>query len=192
MKAKKKLESSSSSSEKDEIEEDDDDDDDDDDDQPSTSSLEDEETDWCVEKIMMMIRKINLMGVPLQVEDLLFNIDRKKAKKERMLRMWGEGSLPVLIAQIWLNPRRWVKARRSQLSRLGMIVQVKMNLQGVVIIVLYHAHKWLMARGNMSIPSCSDDSDSDDEDKPFVNELAHVVKFFEDVCLKSSIKSAKI
>jgi hypothetical protein len=55
---------------------------------------------------MMMIRKINLMGVPLQVEDLLFNIDRKKAKKERMLRMWGEGSLPVLIAQIWLNPRR--------------------------------------------------------------------------------------
>jgi hypothetical protein len=33
------------------------------------------------------------MGVPLQVEDLLFNIDRKKAKKERMLRMRGEGPL---------------------------------------------------------------------------------------------------
>jgi hypothetical protein len=30
---------------------------------------------------MGMIRKINLMGVPLQVEDLLFNIDRKN--KER-------------------------------------------------------------------------------------------------------------
>jgi hypothetical protein len=28
-----------------------------------------------------MIRKINLMGVPLQVEDLLFNIDRKKQRK---------------------------------------------------------------------------------------------------------------
>jgi hypothetical protein len=42
---------------------------------------------------MRMIRKINLMGVPLQVKDLLFNIDRKKAKEERMLRMWGEGPL---------------------------------------------------------------------------------------------------
>jgi hypothetical protein len=30
---------------------------------------------------MGMIRKINLMGVPLQVEDLLFNIDRKKQRK---------------------------------------------------------------------------------------------------------------
>jgi hypothetical protein len=28
-----------------------------------------------------MIRKINLMGVPLQVEDVLFNIDRKKQRK---------------------------------------------------------------------------------------------------------------
>jgi hypothetical protein len=30
---------------------------------------------------MGMIHKINLMGVPLQVEDLLFNIDRKKQIK---------------------------------------------------------------------------------------------------------------
>jgi hypothetical protein len=30
---------------------------------------------------MWMIRKINLMGVPLQVDDLLFNIDRKKKRK---------------------------------------------------------------------------------------------------------------
>jgi hypothetical protein len=30
---------------------------------------------------MGMIRKINLMGVPLQVEDLLFNIDKKKQRK---------------------------------------------------------------------------------------------------------------
>jgi hypothetical protein len=30
---------------------------------------------------MGMIHKINLMGVPLQVEDLLFNIDMKKKRK---------------------------------------------------------------------------------------------------------------
>jgi hypothetical protein len=30
---------------------------------------------------MKMIHKINLMGVPLQDDDLLFNIDRKKQRK---------------------------------------------------------------------------------------------------------------
>jgi hypothetical protein len=30
---------------------------------------------------MVMIHKINLMGVPLQVEYLLFNIDREKQRK---------------------------------------------------------------------------------------------------------------
>jgi hypothetical protein len=36
------------------------------------------------------------------------------------------------------------------------------------------SHKCLMARGNTSIPSSSD---SDNEDKPSVDELAHVVNF---------------
>jgi hypothetical protein len=37
-----------------------------------------------------------------------------------------------------------------------------------------------MARGKMSIPSSSDESSSDDEGegKPYVDELAEVVKFF--------------
>jgi chromosome segregation ATPase len=43
-----------------------------------------------------------------------------------------------------------------------------------------------MARGKMSIPSSSDDSSSDDdgEGKPSADELAEVVKFFQDVCTK--------
>jgi hypothetical protein len=36
---------------------------------------------------MGMIRKINLIGVPLQVDDLLINIDRKRQRKR------GEGPL---------------------------------------------------------------------------------------------------
>jgi hypothetical protein len=55
IKGKKKVESSSSSIEEEDEEYD----------QPSTSSLEDEEIGRCVEKIIRMIRKINLMGVPL-------------------------------------------------------------------------------------------------------------------------------
>jgi hypothetical protein len=48
------------------------------------------------------------------------------------------------------------------------------------------SHKCLMARGKMSIPFSSDESSSDDEGEgnPSVDELAEVVKFFQDVCTK--------
>jgi hypothetical protein len=50
-----------------------------------------------------------------------------------------------------------------------------------------------MTRGNSIIPSYSDDSDSDDEDKPSIDELVHTVKFFEDVCTnqKAQLKVLK-
>jgi ABC-type multidrug transport system ATPase subunit len=60
-KGKKKDATPSSSSEEEEEEESDDDKDN----QPSTSSFEDEETTRRVRKVMGMIHKINLMGVPL-------------------------------------------------------------------------------------------------------------------------------
>jgi hypothetical protein len=48
------------------------------------------------------------------------------------------------------------------------------------------SHKFLMPRGKTSITSSSDDSDSecDDEGKPSIDKLAHVVMFFEDVFSK--------
>src|SRR5688572_1740726 len=75
-KGKKKVPTPSSSSEEEEQEESDDNEDN----QPCTSSSQDEEIIRQVGKVMGMIRKINLMGVPLQVYDLLFNIDRKKQR----------------------------------------------------------------------------------------------------------------
>jgi hypothetical protein len=86
MKGKKKAPSSSE-------EEDEEEDDDDEGDQPTTSSSEDEETVRHVENVMRIIRKINLMGVPLQVEDLLFNIDRKKQRKRGFLSCGKKGHL---------------------------------------------------------------------------------------------------
>jgi hypothetical protein len=73
-KGKKKAPTPSSSSEEEGEEESDNDEDN----QPSTSSSEVKETIRRIGKVMRMICKINLMSVPLQVEDLLFNIDRKK------------------------------------------------------------------------------------------------------------------
>jgi hypothetical protein len=34
-----------------------------------------EETIWWVEKVLRMTRKINLMGAPIQVEDIIFKIE---------------------------------------------------------------------------------------------------------------------
>jgi hypothetical protein len=74
---------SSSTKEKESREEEEEDGDEEDDDRPSTSSLEDKETIRRVGKVMEMILKINLMGVPLQVEEILLNIDRIEQQKRR-------------------------------------------------------------------------------------------------------------
>jgi hypothetical protein len=89
---------------------------------------------------MGMIRKINLMGVPLQVEDLLFNIDRKKQIKRGCSHV-GRRATSGTAVQIWPNPQRGGrKARRLQVSKLGMILQTKINLQGRAAIDPHHAH----------------------------------------------------
>jgi hypothetical protein len=107
-KGKKKAPTPSSSSEEEEEEESDDYEDN----QPSTSSSEDEETIRRVEKVMGMIFNINLMGVPLQAEDLLFNIDRKTQRKRGCFACGEKGHFrdnrPTMP-----NPKRGgAKARR--------------------------------------------------------------------------------
>jgi hypothetical protein len=70
---------------------------------------------------MGMIHKINLMGVPLQVKDLLFNIDRKKQRKRGCFACGEKGhfrdSCPNMVEPI----KGGAKARRLQVSKLGMI-----------------------------------------------------------------------
>jgi hypothetical protein len=160
-------------------------------------SSEDEETIRRVGKVMGMIRKINLMGVPLQVEDLLFNIDMKKQRNRGCFACGEKGhfrdNCPTMAepkkerskGKMLTSVRTWddssgedepprTRSHRSS-SR--------------------SSHKCLMARVKMSIPSSSDDSSSDDdgEGKPSVDELAEAVKFFQDVCTqqKAQLKTLK-
>jgi hypothetical protein len=132
-----------------------------------------------------MIHKINLMGVPLQVEDLLFNIDRKKQRKRGCFICGEKGhfrdSCPTMAepkngrskgkaltsVKTWddsssedEHPRTRNHRSSSRSSRSSC--------------------KCLMARGKMSIPSSSDEGSSDDEGegKPYVDELAEAVNFF--------------
>jgi hypothetical protein len=57
-----------------------------------------------------------------------------------MLCMWWRRATSGIIAQIWPNPKGGgAKTRHLQASRLGMILQAKMNLKGIVATSLHHA-----------------------------------------------------
>jgi hypothetical protein len=175
-KGEKKAPTSSSSSEEEEEEESDDDEDD----QPTTSSSKNKEIIRRVGKVMRMIRKINLMGVPLQVEDLLFNIDRKKQSKRGCFACGEKGHFRD-NSPIMTEPKKGrskgkaltsVKTRDDASSedeppRTRSYRSTSRSSRS--------SRKCLMARGKMSIPSSSDD---EGEGKPSVDEFAEVIKNF--------------
>jgi hypothetical protein len=81
------------------------------------------------------------MGVPLQVEDLLVNIDRKKQRREDASHAVRRATSGTTV-QIWPNPQRGgAKAGPLQVLKLGMILQAKMNLQGCATTDPHHAHR---------------------------------------------------
>jgi hypothetical protein len=179
-KGKKKAPTPSSSIEEEEEEESDDNEDN----QPCTSSSEDEETIRRVGKVMGMIHKINLMSVPLQVEDILFNIDRKKQRKRGCFACGEKGhfrdNCPTMAepkkerskGKALTSVRTWDdSSSEDEPPRTRSHRSSSRSSRS--------SHKCLMARGKMSIPSSSDDSSSDDdgEGKPSVDELAEAVKF---------------
>jgi hypothetical protein len=140
---------------------------------------------------MGMIRKINLMGVPLQVEDLLFNIDRKKQRKRECFACGEKGhfrdNCPTMAelkkerskGKVLTSVKTWDdSSSEDEPPRTRSHRSSSRSSRS--------SRKCLMARGKMSIPSSSDESSSDDEGegKPSVDELAEAVKFFQDVCTK--------
>jgi hypothetical protein len=189
-KGKKKAPTPSSSSEEEEEVESDDDEDN----QPCTSSSKDEETIRRVRKVMGMIRKINLMGVPLQVKDLLFNIDRKKQRKRGCFACGEKGHFrdkcpsmaepqkerskgkALTSIKTWDDSSSEDEPPRTRSHRSSSRASRS-------------SHKCLIARGKMSIPSSSDESSSDDEGegKPSIDELAGAVKFFQDICTNKKL-----
>jgi hypothetical protein len=140
---------------------------------------------------MRMIYKIKLMGVPLQVEDLLFNIDMKKQRKRGCFACREKGhfrdSCPTMVkpkkerskgkaltsVKTWDDSSSEDEPPRTRSHRSSTRSSRS-------------SRKCLMARGKMSIPSSSDESSSDDEGegKPSVDELTEAVNFFQDVCSK--------
>jgi hypothetical protein len=140
---------------------------------------------------MGMIRKINLMGVPLQVEDLLFNIERNKQRKRGCFACGEKGhfrdNCPTMAepkkerskGKTLTSVRTWDDSSSDDEPPRTRSHRSSSRSSG-------SSHKCLMARGNKSIPSSSDESSSDDEGegKPSVDELVEAIKFFQDVCTK--------
>jgi hypothetical protein len=190
----KQVETSSSSSSSSEEEEEDDDDDDDveessDDDQASISSdsIDNEETIKLIQGVEMLIRKLNVKGVPIQIEDCIFT-NRRRESKERMDAMDAarEGTLWKIVQLTSPHPRirkrrRHARPRLSQQSRLGMIHQVKMkpNTRGAAASRL-EALRFtpIQDRLSASPPCCSPDTHSPLQDVYRENSWEVLPKFY--------------
>jgi hypothetical protein len=126
---------------------------------------------------MGMICKINLMGVPLQVEDLLFNIDRKKQRKRGCFacreKVNFRDNCPTMA-----EPK---KGRSKGKALTSVKTWDDSSSEDEPPRTRNHrsssrsSRKCFMARGKMSISSSSDD---EGEGKPSVDEFAEDVKFF--------------
>jgi hypothetical protein len=134
---------------------------------------------------MGMIRKINLMGVPLQVDDLFFNIDRKKQRKRGCFACGEKGHFrdrcPTMAEpKKDRNKGKALTSVKTWDDSSSEDEPPRMRSHRSSSRSSRSSRKCLMARGKMSIPSSSDESSSDDEGdgKPFVDELAEAVKFF--------------
>ena len=100
--------SSSSSSEYEEEDEDDDDDDEDssDDDQSSSSTSKlDEESIKLINKVEKMIQRLNVKGVPIQIQDIIFTNRRNEQKKADVMDAASWGTLWKFV-QISPHPRQ--------------------------------------------------------------------------------------
>jgi hypothetical protein len=140
------------------------------------------------------------MGVYLHVEDLLFNIKRKKQRKRECFACGEKGHFRDNCPNM-AEPTKW----RSKVKALTSVKTwddssnedepPRMHNHRSSSCSSQSSRKCLMARGKMGIPSSNDDSSSDDEGegKPSVDELAEAVKNFQDVCTKqkSQLKTSK-
>jgi hypothetical protein len=132
------------------------------------------------------------MGVPLQVKDLLFNIDRKKQRKRGCFTCREKGHFRDNCPNMAKHTKRRSKGKaltsvKTWDDSLSEDEPPRTRSHRFSSHSSRSSHKCLMASDKMSIPSSSDDSSSDEDEgdeKPSLDEFAEAVKFFDDVCTK--------
>jgi hypothetical protein len=132
------------------------------------------------------------MGVPLQVEYLLFNIDRKKQRKRGCFTCREKGHFRDNCPNMAKTTKRRSKGKALTSVKTWDVSSSEDEPPRTCILSSSSRSSWssrkcLMARGKMSIPSSSNDSSRDDDEgegKPSLDELAKYINFFEDVYTK--------
>jgi hypothetical protein len=130
---------------------------------------------------MRMICNINLMGVPLQVEDLLFNIDGKSKERECFAcRKKGHirDNCPNIVEPEKRSKGKALTSVKTWDDSSSEDDPPRNHNHHSSSCSSRSSHKCLMARGKSSVPSSSDDIDDDydGEGKPS-NKLVHAFNF---------------
>ena len=108
--------SSSSSSEEEEEDEDDDDEDSSDDDQSSSSTSNfDEKSIKLINKVEKMIQRLNVKGVPIQIQDIIFTNQRNEQRKRGCIDAVSWGTLWKFV-QTSPHPRQRRRHERTKPS----------------------------------------------------------------------------
>ena len=177
--------SSSSSSSEDEKEDEDDDDDSSEDDESSSSTSDlDEESIKLINKVENMIQRLNVKGVPIQIQDLIFTNQRNEQRKRGCYRC-GELGHFVEVCPNKPTPKTKKVCKNQALTSIRSWDYSSSEEE--------HHHKrrgrkhssssssrvCLMARGNKS--SSSSESDSDDE-MPSYDEIVQQNLNYAKVC----------
>jgi hypothetical protein len=179
----------SSSEEEDEDENDDDESSDDDQSSSSTSDL-DEESIKLINKVEKMIQKLNVKGVPTQVQDFIFTNQRREQRKKGC---YGCGELGHFMVVCPNKPAPKIKKKVCKDKSLTSTRswdgssseeedhhKKRRNKHSSTS----SSHTCLMAQGNESSSSFSEnDSDSNDE-LPSYKQLVQENLFFAKVCKK--------
>jgi hypothetical protein len=174
----KKVESSSSSSSLSEEEEEDDDDDEQessDDDQSSSSTSDlDEESIKVINKVEKMIQRLNVKGVPIQIQDFIFTNQRKEQRKRGC---YGCGELGHFVEVCPNKPTPKTKKKACKNQALTSIrswddssseEEPHQKRRGRKQSSSSSSRVCLMAQGNKSFSSSESDSD---DDMPSYHEL---------------------
>ena len=139
-----------------------------------------------------MIQRLNVKGVPIQIQDLIFTYQRNEQRKRGC---YGCGKLGHFV-EVCLNmptPKTKKKARKGKVQALTSIKtwddsssedEAHHKRHGYKHSSSSSSHVCLMARGNESSSSSENNSDENDEEPPSYDELMKQVQFFNEVCIK--------
>ena len=136
-----------------------------------------------------MIQRLNVKGVPIQIQDLIFTNQRNEQRKRGC---YGCGEVGHFVEVYPNKPTPKTKKKACKNKALTSIKswddssseEDHHKRRGRKHSSSSSSRVCLMARGNKSSSSSESDSDENDDEAPSYDELKKQVQFFNEVCIK--------